>query len=53
MNLAYAEIYLCLANVFWEFPEMKLCETTEDDVRMVADNFMPKASGRGVGVLLS
>jgi cytochrome P450 len=53
MNLAYAEIYLCLANLFYYFPDMKLYDTTKRDVEIQADNYMPKASGRGVKVMLN
>jgi len=52
MNLAYAEIYLCLANLFYSFPDARLHETTKEDVEIQADNYMPKASGRGVKVTL-
>lgn len=52
MNLAYAEIYLCLANLFYSFPNMKLHETTKKDVEIQADNYITKASGRGVRVVL-
>jgi len=52
INLAYAEIYMCLASIFVAFPEMRLWETTVEDVVIQADNYMPKASGRGVTVML-
>ena len=52
INLAYAEMHLCLANLFYAFPDMKLCDTTKADVEIQADNYMPKASGRGVKVML-
>jgi cytochrome P450 len=52
INLAYAEIYVCLANLFWRFPGMKLYETTKSDVEIQADYYMLKASGKGVRVAL-
>lgn len=52
LNLAYAEMYLCLANFFHTFPDMQLHDTTRNDVEMKADYFLPKASGRGVKVML-
>ena len=52
INLAYAEIYLCLANLFHAFPDMNLYDTTIKDVEIQADNYIPKASGRGVKVML-
>ena len=52
MNLAYAEVYLCLANLFHSFPDMTLFDTTIGDVEIQADNYMPKASGRNVKVKL-
>jgi len=52
INLAYAEIYLCLANLFTTFPDISLYNTSLLDVEIQADNYMPKASGRGVRVML-
>ncbi|PVH79299.1 cytochrome P450 [Cadophora sp. DSE1049] len=52
INLAYAELYLCVFNVWMAFPDMKLVETTKSDVEVVADYFVPVASGRGVKVMM-
>ena len=52
MNLAYAEIYLCLASLVQRFPKMQLFETVKEDVEIQADYYAPKASGRGVKVVL-
>jgi len=52
MNLAYAELYLCLCYIIMEFPDMKLFDTTVADVQIIADDFIPRSSGRGVRVLM-
>ncbi|KAF2462397.1 cytochrome P450 [Lineolata rhizophorae] len=41
INLAYAELYLTIAALFRRF-DMELCDTTEDDVELAADWFVPK-----------
>lgn len=51
MNLAWAELYLCVKGVFGNL-DMQLDDTTEADVRCTADFFTPKSSGRGVRVLI-
>jgi cytochrome P450 len=53
LNLAYAEIYLCVANLVNRFPKMQLVDTVVADVQIQADYYVPKASGRGVRVLLN
>lgn len=53
MNLAYAEIYLCLAHLLYKFPDILLSDTGKEDVEIVADYYAPKASGREVKVLLN
>ncbi|KAL2061155.1 hypothetical protein VTL71DRAFT_7428 [Oculimacula yallundae] len=53
INLAYAEMYLCIFEVWTAFPDMKLVDTTEKDVEVIADYISPISSGRGVKVLLS
>jgi cytochrome P450 len=52
INLAYAELYLGLAYVLYTFQGMKLYDTDESDVRIRADLFVPRSSGRGVRVSL-
>ena len=52
INLAYAEIYLCLANVLRRFPRMEVHDTVKEDVEIQADYYITKASGRGVKVVL-
>lgn len=63
MNLAYTELYLCLASVFRQYGgngqnnpsgEIRLYETTKDDVEIHYDLFVaiPKADSKGVRVLL-
>lgn len=52
INLAYAEIYLCLANVLHRFPGMEVHDTVKEDVEIQADYYITKASGRGVSVML-
>jgi cytochrome P450 len=53
LNLAYAEIYLTLANVFSQF-NLELYETTRDDIDVVHDFFnpSPRLDSKGVRVLL-
>jgi len=53
MNLAFAEIYMTLANLIIQFPEMEVFDTTAKDVEIVADYYMPRSSGRGVKIMLS
>ncbi len=50
MNLAYAELFLCLANVVGRFEGMELYETGKDDVEIQADNYVPKAKEGSLGV---
>jgi cytochrome P450 len=64
INLAYAELYTCLASIFRRYggpegeagPEgrLELFETGEEDVVMVADNFIPnvKKGSKGIRVLV-
>lgn len=58
MNLAWAEMYLCLAAVFQRFDgeagRMRLFETTERDVRLARDFFLPEVAvgSKGVRVLV-
>ena len=52
INLAYAELYLCVYKVWIAFPDMKLIDTTKEDVEVVADYFIPVASGRGVKAMM-
>ncbi|PQE31749.1 cytochrome p450 protein [Rutstroemia sp. NJR-2017a WRK4] len=52
INLAYAELYLALAYLFYTFQDMELYDTEENDVRIKADLFVPRSSGRGVRVSL-
>nr|UVI58156.1 cytochrome P450 monooxygenase [Aspergillus roseoglobulosus] len=53
MNLAFAELYMAVATVFRTF-DMKLHETTEDDVRLHSDMILPhaKAGSKGVRVVI-
>jgi len=53
MHLAYAELYIGLAIVFRRL-EMKLFETTERDVEMYSDQFvpLPHPDSKGVRVLV-
>jgi cytochrome P450 len=53
LNLAHAEIYLTLANVFSQF-DLELYETTWDDVEVVHDFFnpSPRLDSKGVRVLV-
>ena len=64
MNLAYTELYLCLACIFREYGlgdqknpggEMELFETTREDVEIQFDQFVaiPKADTKGVRVLIT
>ncbi|KAK2623556.1 hypothetical protein QTJ16_007110 [Diplocarpon rosae] len=53
INLAYAELFLCVANVFGLFPGMKLVDTTIHDVEIKADLVVPQSSGRGVRVAMA
>lgn len=41
INLAYAELYMCLVALVWRF-EMELVDTTVEDVQSEADWFVPK-----------
>ena len=63
INLAYAELYCCLARLFRKFGSkdvkfdddkgyLELWETDEDDVRTVADGFVPlvKEGSKGVRI---
>jgi cytochrome P450 len=63
INLAYAEIYLCLSALFRRYggpestgPEgrLELFETIRDDVEMIADKFIPfvKEGSKGIRVLM-
>lgn len=61
MNLAYAELYTCLASIFRSYggpgcvgPRLELYETSEDDVKCVADRFIPfvKEGSKGVRVVV-
>ena len=53
INLAYAELYIIIANLFRRF-EMELFETTSEDVVMEREQFVPwvKADSLGVRVLI-
>ena len=64
MNLAYTELYLCLACIFTEYGlndqknpggEMVLYETTKEDVEIHFDQFvaLPKDDTKGVRVLIT
>ena len=63
INLAYAEMHLCLSTLFrcYNRPEstgpegkLELFETTQDDVEMIADKFIPfvKEGSKGIRVLV-
>jgi cytochrome P450 len=58
INLAWAEMYLCLAAIFQMFDgeggTLRLFETTEVDVRMAKDLFLPEVAdgSKGVRVLV-
>lgn len=54
MNLAYAELYICLAKIVTSFPDMKLYKTDDSDVEFASDYFAPhpKADSLGVRVIL-
>jgi cytochrome P450 len=63
INLAYAEMYLCLPALFrcYGGPEstgpegkLELFEATQDDVEMIADKFIPfvKEGSKGIRVLV-
>jgi len=63
INLAYAEIYTALANIFrrYEGPESvepegmsELFETTKEDVEIAADMFIPfvKKGSKGIRVFV-
>lgn len=63
INLAYAELYTCLASIFRRYggpesmgPEgrLELFETTKEDVEMAADMFIPfvKPGSKGIRVLV-
>jgi hypothetical protein len=45
-------MYLVLAYVFYTLQDMELYDTVENDVRIQADLFVPRSSGRGVRVKL-
>ena len=53
MHVAYAELYICLANVFRKC-DMQLYETTVADVELHSDYFLPHAqpNSKGVRVLV-
>ena len=62
IDLAYAELYICIASIFWVFDglggvgtlrRMELFGTTEEDVKMHYDMVIPfpAASSKGVRVL--
>lgn len=63
INLAWAELYLVLSTVFSHYdtadtggsPKMRLYQTTEEDVQMVHDMFVPvpKLTSKGVRVVVS
>ncbi len=63
INLAYAELYTTLANIFRRYggPEsagsegsLELFETTKDDVEIAADMFIPfvKKGSKGIRVFV-
>lgn len=52
INLAYAELYLCLASIVLSFPDMQLTSTTVEDVEFRADYFVPRASGMGIKLFI-
>lgn len=39
MNLAYAELFLCLANLLHSFPKMVLYDTVKEKVEIQADYY--------------
>ncbi|KAF2272646.1 benzoate 4-monooxygenase cytochrome P450 [Westerdykella ornata] len=49
INLAHADLYLMLAGVFRRF-DFELYETTDDDVRLVRDGFVPMAKVNSNGI---
>ncbi|KUJ09474.1 cytochrome P450 [Mollisia scopiformis] len=49
MNLAYAELHICLANVFRKC-ELQLFETTVKDIEFNRDYFLPRAHPDSKGV---
>lgn len=53
LNLAYAELYIAIANIFQRV-DMELFETTVEDVKMAREWFIaiPKADSQGVRVLV-
>jgi len=51
MNLAWAELYLCVKGVIGGL-QMSLNDTNEGDVVCTSDYFVPMSSGRGVRVLI-
>jgi hypothetical protein len=53
MHLAYAEMYICLANLFRRC-EVKLYETMERDVKMHSEQFLalPHPDSKGIRVLI-
>jgi len=63
INLAYTELYICLATIFRRYGgleslgpcgRLELFESTIDDVKMVADRFIPfvKDGSKGVRVVV-
>lgn len=52
-SLAFAELYMAVATVFRTF-DMKLHETTVDDVRLHSDMMLPhpKQGSKGVRVMI-
>ncbi len=63
INVAYAELYTCLARLFRLYggpesmgPEgrLELFESTKEDIKMVADMFIPfvKKGSKGIRVLV-
>ena len=63
INLAWAELYLVLSNVFSRYntaddrgsPKMRLYQTAGEDVEMVHDMFVPvpKLTSKGVRIVVS
>jgi len=53
MHLAYAEMYICLANLFRRC-EVELYETMERDVKMHSEQFLalPHPDSKGIRVLI-
>lgn len=53
MHLAYAELYICLANLLRRC-RVELYETTEKDVRMHSEQFLavPHPDSEGIRVLI-